>query len=230
MTPDAPTDADPRAEFGLRLVRELPRLRRHLAARMGQGARLDDAVQEAVLRALQGEARFDRSRAIWPWLRTIANRLHGAGAAGPEVRIEDEPPAKNGRAPGAEQDLETLLGLLPEPERAVIERHYVRGQSVREIASALRLPSGTVRSRMWRARRRLALLAAALAPAAWLMLRPEQPPPARISLTTQNAPLTLETLRLPPPTFSAVDHAADAPLVWSLEGATWADAEPSNED
>ena len=211
--------ADPRTDFAVRLVDEVPRLRRLLVQRVGSGAQLDDAVQETLLLALQGAHGFDAERAVWPWLRTIAERSgRGAVARGAELTLVDEPAAPETSMACDGDSLESLLSRLPDPEREVIERFYVRGESVGEISTALGLPQGTVKSRMWRARRRIAVLAAVLAPMIWLLVRTESKLPQPVLL-----PLTLEAMVLETPRLESIEHAADGPLTWSLEGGAWAD-------
>lgn len=223
--------SQPPAEFSLRLVRELPRLRRYLAARGSKGARLDDLVQETVLRALESAHGFDEGRGLWPWLQTIARRAGGSeGRPSHEESLATEPLASEPISTAVSEDLEALLARLPVPERVVIERYYVGGQSVAEISSALSIAQGTVQSRMWRARRRLAGLAAALATALWFLLRGGRilPEPSPEPLNFQ--PLSLRTARLAPPTLGSIETAADEPFTWSLEGAVWSDHPLSEKD
>ena len=115
------------------------------------------------------------------------------------------------------------MGRLSEPERAVIERYYVEGQSVAEISATLKIAPGTVQSRMWRARRRLAVVAASLVLAVWLLLRGSssqpEPPPRALSFES----LHLQTARLAAPTLSTIEPAPEEPMSWSLEGAVWYD-------
>jgi len=48
-----------------------------------------------------------------------------------------------------------LLGTLSKIEREVLTRFHMRGESVREIAEALSLPEGTIKSHLNRARNKL---------------------------------------------------------------------------
>ncbi|MEM8710041.1 MAG: RNA polymerase sigma factor [Planctomycetota bacterium] len=209
-------------DFGVRLVGELPRLRRHLAARVVGRARLDDLVQETVLRALQSADSFDEKRALWPWIRTIAERSgRSSGRPEHEEPLVTEPAATESRSVAASEELRVLLARLPLPERSVVERYYVHGESIGEISSALHLAQGTVQSRLWRARRRLAVIAAALAPATWLILRGSAGLPESAPAPATFEALSLETKRLATPTFPAIEPDGNEPLRWSLEGAAW---------
>jgi len=53
-------------------------------------------------------------------------------------------------------DLHRALGRLGQRHREVLVLHYVAELSVEEVARQLRLPAGTVKSRLSRARRALA--------------------------------------------------------------------------
>ena len=52
-------------------------------------------------------------------------------------------------------ELHSALHDLPESQSVVLERAYMRGQSLREIADDLDVPLGTVKSRVRLAMRRL---------------------------------------------------------------------------
>jgi len=60
---------------------------------------------------------------------------------------------------GVGESVEALLMPLAAVERDVLLRFHRDGRSVREIARALGMPEGTVKSHLHRARRRLAELA-----------------------------------------------------------------------
>ena len=146
-----------------RLVDELPPLRRFLRRLTGQGADADDLEQEVVARALRYRHAFDPGRALGPWLRRTAFR-----AFLDQRERDSRAPAALGDehalvAP-ARDELEApdyvrhLLDRLAPLERAALVRFHQRGESVREIAHALDLPEGTVKSHLHRARRRLAAL------------------------------------------------------------------------
>lgn len=151
------------------LTEALPRLRRHLSARARRvpGLEPEDLVQEVVARALGHRASFDRRRALWPWLRRVAERVvldqRAARTRAPAAATGAEPCARE--APGgsdpaercdAREEIAHLLARLPREEREVLVRFHQRGESIRAIAKALDRPEGTVKSHLHRARRRLA--------------------------------------------------------------------------
>lgn len=90
------------------------------------------------------------------WIRRRALRRHAAQ--------EQQAVATAGRR-AAEQptlaetdetaELRAALRQLPDEQRAMLSLHYLDGLSVAEIADALDLPAGTVKSRLFTARLRL---------------------------------------------------------------------------
>jgi RNA polymerase sigma-70 factor (ECF subfamily) len=122
-------------------------------------AAAEDIAQEAFVAAIRSLDRFDRRRPLGPWLaRIVANRaIDWTRSRSARREIDREPPelAGPGDAPGPGLDysadiLEALAGLSPE-HRAVIVMRYVLEYTPGEIARALRLPRGTVNSRLRRA-------------------------------------------------------------------------------
>lgn len=146
-----------------RLASALPRLRAHLGRAVGASAALepDDLVQEVFARALRYRASFDEGRALWPWLRqlaqrTIADQLRSAERR-PATLEELEPPAPRAvNRNELAEEVTRVLALLTPPQRAVLVRFHQREQSVEQIARELGMPAGTVKSHLSRARRRLA--------------------------------------------------------------------------
>lgn len=148
-----------------RLARAIPRLEAHVArrARRVPGVEPEDLAQEVVVRALRYRTSYDERRALWPWLRTVAERVlndhHAAGAREPASLAEHELAAPELTAVAdTREELARLLAVLRPLEREVLLRFHQRFQSVREIALATGLPEGTVKSHLSRARRRLAEL------------------------------------------------------------------------
>jgi RNA polymerase sigma-70 factor (ECF subfamily) len=135
-------------------------------------AEVDDAVQEVFVRLWRTADRFDPHRAklvTWVMLLTrrhLIDRLRRNGAR-PDRRALDESRGDAGgavapaaRPSDAELDegrerLRRGLSRLPELQRTVIERAYLQGFSLREIADQLDTPLGTVKSALSRGLARL---------------------------------------------------------------------------
>ena len=149
------------ATLGERLTGEIPRLRSFLG-RVSRGpvGEVDDLVQESLARALRFQASYDGGRALWPWLKRVAFRVFLDAQAAPARRREvaevDVPAEPSAPRLDARDEVARLLASLPATEREVLVRFHQRSESVHEIALALRLPEGTVKSHLHRARRRLA--------------------------------------------------------------------------
>jgi len=116
----------------------------------------EECVQEAFVRLLERwpvVSRYDDPEA---WVRLVAirmlsNRTRQARNAVRAVRRHGTPgaaPAPNGDG----LDVAAALRRLPVGQRQVLVLHHLIGLSVLEVADALQLPSGTVKSRLSRGR------------------------------------------------------------------------------
>jgi RNA polymerase sigma-70 factor, ECF subfamily len=127
----------------------------------------EDAVQEAFVKAYYALPRFRPGAPFRPWIVRIAanearNRTRSARRReGLALRAAAEP---GGAAPSPEaaalarEDAETLartLGRLRESDRLVIAYRYLLDLSEAEMADALGVAPGTVKSRLSRAMTRL---------------------------------------------------------------------------
>ena len=120
-----------------------------------------DAVQEALVQLLT-----DRDRA-WPrnvaaWVTVVASNrardVHRRDAVGRRVIDRLRPPAPEDPVEQVCRDLDVLAALesLPRRMRQVCVLHYLQDQSVREIALALGIGTGTVKTQLHRSRIALA--------------------------------------------------------------------------
>lgn len=130
---------------------------------LGDGARAEDAVQEAFMNVWSRAATFDPEKgSLRAWLLTsVRNRsidyLRGRGAL---TRREQEldPDAEYAQSPsdpwrevalslerGAVRD---AMASLPPEQRQVVDLAYFGGYSQTEIADMTRVPLGTVKGRM----------------------------------------------------------------------------------
>ncbi len=148
-----------------RIVSELPSLRAFVRKLAGGGrgrGDVEDLVQEVIARSLRYRAAFDSSRALGPWLRGTALRTfldHRAERERAPAPMEDhESGAPTNAIERVEQrdSVERALALLSTIERDVVLRFHARGDSIHEIALALAMPEGTIKSHLHRARKKLA--------------------------------------------------------------------------
>jgi RNA polymerase sigma-70 factor (ECF subfamily) len=128
----------------------------------------DDVTQEAFLRAWRSLDRFELGRPFGPWVCRIAANLAVNHVRSPRAREEGLPDGHaetrtNAPGPlGALLDaegasvLEKAMGQLPQEQRAVLVLRVVEELSYAEIAETLGISPGTVMSRLFRARERLA--------------------------------------------------------------------------
>lgn len=129
----------------------------------------EDAVQEIFVRLWRTAGRFDPERAAlatWVMLitrRYLVDRLRRAKVRGrPASLVEAWSPPAKGAGPVDRVDLgerfEAVMKRiesLPELQRDVLKRAYLRGQTLREIGEELNRPLGTIKSTLSRALVRL---------------------------------------------------------------------------
>ena len=131
-----------------------------------------DVVQEAFVKAWESAARWDGSADVGPWLTRIAvnqtidrwrrNRRRALTFAPLEDDDHDRSLADGGQAPDrrvigreAHERVARLLQVLPERQRAVVVLRHYQEMSLQEIARALGMSLGTVKSSLHRALRRM---------------------------------------------------------------------------
>jgi len=133
---------------------------------LGDAGLAEDATQQTFVQAWRAAHTYDPSRSIDAWLATIARRVaidvyrRERRHRGAEP-IDDADPALVTSPPSVEQlsdvwEVRKALETLPEQERRLVRLHHYGGLTQAEIASELDLPLGTVKSRIFRAHRRLA--------------------------------------------------------------------------
>lgn len=151
------------------VAREQESLRRFLRGLCsGDGFRADDLAQETLLKAyLSFECFKGRSR-FSTWLFRIAfncwyDSRKRAGKESEWLSLEDRPPGLPSEdAAESEidrnhdyQQLHQAIGNLPLQEQTVILLFYMEEKSIKEIEIITGMPSGTVRSHLFRGRRHL---------------------------------------------------------------------------
>ena len=115
-----------------------------------------DAVQEALMKAWNKRQTVAPER-FRPWLtRIVINECMNIGRRKKRVHwVADVEPSEPISAPTP--DLSDELSTLPEKLRTPLLLHYLEGFSLEEVALALRVPIGTVKSRLHLARKALRL-------------------------------------------------------------------------
>jgi RNA polymerase sigma-70 factor, ECF subfamily len=133
------------------------RLLRQLALVTGDRGDAEDVLQEAYGRASMRWGRLADYEAPEAWVRRVALHLAADRArrarrrAAALLRLRPAPP------PAVELSADTLdladaLRRLPVGQRQAIVLHHLVGLTVNEVASQLRVPSGTVKTRLARGR------------------------------------------------------------------------------
>jgi RNA polymerase sigma factor (sigma-70 family) len=141
-----------RREFG-ELVRRHGSAVRALLRRMGaQPSLADDIAQDAFIQAFERCAEFRGEGTFAAWVKRIAARLYIkriAKEARYVAEIENDEAAA-GPDPAGLVDLDEALKALSEPERLCVSLCHGAGMAHSEIATALNLPLGTVKSHVKR--------------------------------------------------------------------------------
>jgi RNA polymerase sigma-70 factor (ECF subfamily) len=143
----------------------IPALRRYAHGLMRDRATADDLVQDCLERAIGRwhQRREDNDTRSWIFtiLHNLAiNRMRQKQRRGPHIPLEDADEGSLALAPPQEErvrhdELMRALDGLPEDQRALLLLISVEDLSYAEAAIVLKIPIGTVMSRLARARERL---------------------------------------------------------------------------
>jgi RNA polymerase sigma-70 factor (ECF subfamily) len=157
-------DAPP--AFRRQLLDTIPRLRRYARSLSFDPAAADDLCQQTLERALVHWRQFDPLRDMAVWVLSIAHNAHldwvrreaRMTVTDPVElqRVQDasqaEPGTPSEHYPGLRLDLESALAQLPAEQRQPLLLVCVEQLSYAEVAEVLRIPVGTVMSRVCRGR------------------------------------------------------------------------------
>ena len=146
-------------EFERRIVGMQDTLYRVASTILSQPCDREDAIQECVYRALRKRDSLRRDDAMQGWvIRILINECYVILRRARRERPVDELPEPEPRPdPDANPDLYRALFALKRDLKLPLVLHYVEGYPVEDIARMLRIPAGTVKSRMNRARKKLKL-------------------------------------------------------------------------
>src|SRR6266851_5187854 len=160
-----PEPGSDRADFE-RLMREAYRLVYQIAySVLGNAADAEEVTQDTFLTAYEKMGSLRDPERFRPWVaragwRLALNRRRGATRAmgWDGVWMASRPAPEDPEAQASERQFEVRLraqvDLLPEKLRAVVLLIGVEEMDVRTVAEILKIPEGTVRSRLHLARRR----------------------------------------------------------------------------
>jgi RNA polymerase sigma-70 factor (ECF subfamily) len=153
------------------LIRRLGPLVYRVAVRMvGPGAEAEDASQETFMRIHRSFDRFDPTRPLAPWAARICYNVclsklgRAATKAGRNTDAEALARLGDERAPGPEHAAASsesgaivtrALERLAAQDRVLIDLRYREELTDAEVAEALGMPVGTVKTRLHRARAKL---------------------------------------------------------------------------
>jgi RNA polymerase sigma-70 factor, ECF subfamily len=137
-----------------------PRLVAAVALTSGSPPAAEDAVQEALIRAWERSDKGEEIASLEGWVTTVALNLARSGLR--RLRSERRARARLasawvGEPPTADRlDVDRALSTLPRRQREAIVLRYYLQLDTREVAAALRVNEGTVKSTLFRARATLA--------------------------------------------------------------------------
>jgi RNA polymerase sigma-70 factor, ECF subfamily len=129
-------------------------------------SRAEDLAQDVFLRVHRGLPYFRGEARLSTWIyRIVANVcLHDHGRARPAESLDDDRTQSRVKPAAADRQfgdlelrdrLEKAIARLPAHYRLVIAAHYLEGVQYEELAEALQLPLGTVKTQLHRAKQQL---------------------------------------------------------------------------
>ena len=143
-------------EFSRRIIDMLPMLHRVAWSQLAQAADREDAVQETIRRAWEKRSRLRDERYMQTWVvRILLNVCDDMRRRAQRMSPEEWQDVASADQTGRETPLLDALMSLEEKFRLPLQLRYVEEYSVSEVARMLRLPQGTVKSRLARGRDKL---------------------------------------------------------------------------
>ena len=143
-------------EFETLLTSSKTAVERWLYAHIGNRADAEDVLQETYLAAFQGFAGLQNKASFLPWILGIARRKcadwYRLQAKNRLIYMENLPDRPE--PVPADPPVDETLKMLPEKDRLMLRLFYQERLSQKQISDQLRIPEGTVKSRMSAARSR----------------------------------------------------------------------------
>jgi RNA polymerase sigma factor (sigma-70 family) len=148
-----------RAAFATLIERHRPLLIASCRRMLGRGDQAEEAAQEAVIQAMLGLGRLRQPERFGSWLVGIGLNVcrHLLRRRPVAWMLADAPADPQELAEAAEvvARVRTAVAALPAGQRRAVTLFYLAGLSQREVASALGVDVGAVKTRLHRARRTL---------------------------------------------------------------------------
>lgn len=145
-------------EFAARMIAMTDVLYRVAWSQLPQAADREDAVQETIRRAWEKRERLRDERFMQTWvIRILLNVCDNMRRKNARMVPTEYIPATQGDTQ-KDTPLLRVLFSLEEKYRLPLQLRYIEGYSVAETARILRLPEGTVKSRLSRGRDKLQAL------------------------------------------------------------------------
>jgi RNA polymerase sigma factor (sigma-70 family) len=135
---------------------------------LGERGLAEEATQQAFLKAWRAAQSFDDDRELGPWLASIAKRVaidvyrrEALRTTHPIDTVPQGHPALMSAPESADAvydiwEVRRAVADLPTDEQQVVRLQHFDGLTHDQIAQQLKLPVGTVKSRSFRAHKRLA--------------------------------------------------------------------------
>ncbi len=169
MTSDAQitkSTTPPSIEFREGLIKEMPNLRAFAISLSGRHAQADDLVQETLLKAWSNVGSFTPGTNLRAWLFTILRNTFYSSHRRTSREVQDTDGIFSERVsvPAPQDsaidmaDFRIALEKLPEDQREALIMVGASGLSYEEAAEICGVAVGTIKSRVNRARARLAIL------------------------------------------------------------------------
>jgi RNA polymerase sigma-70 factor, ECF subfamily len=120
-----------------------------------------DATQDAFVDAFRNLRAFDPERQFYPWFYVLLRNRCFKQRSRRGTRAESEIVSAPAVGPGVSEehvDLWRAIGRLPRDAAELLVLKHIEGWTYDELAKALDIPRGTVMSRLYVARQRLAAL------------------------------------------------------------------------
>jgi len=129
-------------------------------------ARAEDLAQDVFLRVHRGLPYFRGEARLSTWLYRIAANVctEARSRQAPQISLDDERTSERVRPVAADRHasdlelsdrLEKAIARLPANQRLMIAAHYLKGVRYEDLAEALRLPLGNVKTQLYRAKQQL---------------------------------------------------------------------------